>query len=144
MHTDLNGPMENRSIGDARYILTFIDDHSRKIFVYFLREKSEVFDRFIEFKSMVEKQTGRKLKALRSDNGTEYVNKKFDLYFRKHGIVHQKSVVYTPEQNGIAERANRKLVEKAKCMLFDARLNISFWAEAVNKAAYIINRSANA
>lgn len=144
IHSDLNGPMENRSIGGARYILTFIDDHSRKIFVYFIQEKSEVFDKFVEFKALVENQTGRKIKAMRSDNGTEYINSAFENYFKKHGIQHETSVVYTPEQNGIAERANRKLVEKAKCMLFDADLHVSYWAEAVNMAAYILNRSANA
>lgn len=144
IHSDLNGPMQNKSIGGAKYILTFIDDHSRKMFVYFIKEKSEVFNRFVEFKAMVENETGKRIKALRSDNGTEYVNEAFQSYFKKHGIKHQKSVVYTPEQNGIAERANRKLVEKAKCLLFDAKLDISYWAEAVNMAAFIINRSANA
>lgn len=65
--------MENKSIGGAKYVLTFIDDHSRKIFVYFLKEKLEVYDRFIEFQAMVEKETGNKIEALRSDNGTECI-----------------------------------------------------------------------
>lgn len=144
IHSDLNGPMENRSIGGARYILNFIDDHSRKKFVYFIQEKAEVFDKFVEFEALVENQTGRKIKALRSDNGGEYINSSFEKYFKKNGIKHMTSVPYTPEQNGVAERANRKLVEKAKCMLFDADLHVSYWAEAVNMAAYILNRSANA
>lgn len=68
---------------------------------------------------------------------------KFEKYFKANGIKHQRSVAYTPEQNGIAERANLKLIEKAKCMLFDSKLEVSFWAEAINMATYISNRSAN-
>lgn len=144
VHSDLCGPMENESIGGARYFLVFVDDHSRKIFVYFLKQKSEVLSYFIEFRSMVEKQTGKKLKILRTDNGGEYVNSSMKNEMKKHGIQHQKSVVYSPQQNGVAERANRKLVEKAKCMLFDANLGKEYWAEAINMASYLLNISANA
>lgn len=143
IHSDLCGPMENISIGGARYMLTFIDDHSRKIFVYFLKEKSETVKKFIEFKSMVERSTNRKIKMIRTDNGTEYLNEVFQNELKKCGIKHQKSNVYTPEQNGVAERTNRKLIEKAKCMIFDANLEKPYWAEAMNFAAYILNHSVN-
>lgn len=133
--------MENVSIGKARYFLTFIDDYSRKIFVYFLESKSQVLAKFIDFKAWVETQTERKIKVFRTDNGAEYCSKEFDNFFRVNGITHQLSNVYTPQQNGVAERINRTLVERAKCMIFDADLDKSYWAEAVNMAAYIINRS---
>lgn len=141
IHSDVCGPMENASIGGARYFLTFIDDYSRKVFVYFLKAKSEVLETFKEFKQMVENQTERRIKVIRTDNGTEYCGNDFELFCKRGGIIHQRTNVYTPEQNGVAERMNRTLVERAKCMIFDAKLGISYWGEAVNTAAYVINRS---
>lgn len=141
IHFDLCGPMEQKSIGNARYFLTFIDDFSRKNSVYFLKHKSELFGRFKEYKAMVEKQTGRKIKCIRSDNAGENTSNEFKTYLKKCGIVHQTSVPYNPEQNGLAERMNRTLVERAKSMLFDAGLPKKFWAEAINTASYVINRS---
>lgn len=82
-----------------------------------------------------------KIKILRTDNGTEYVNGAFKSFLDDAGIIHQKSTPYTPEQNGLAERMNRTLVEKARCMLFDAELELELWAEAINTDAHIINRS---
>lgn len=89
---------------------------------------------------MVETQTNRRIKAMRSDNGTEFCNEKFTTLFKSSGIKHQKTVPHSPQQNGVAERMNRTLVEMAKCMLFDADLPKRFWAEAINMAAYIQNR----
>lgn len=141
VHTDLCGPMPVQSFGGAKYFLTFIDDFSRKTFVYFLRNKNEVFENFKDFKVFVENQTNKKIKELRSDNGGEYINSQFQLFLKKHGIRHQTTIPYSPQQNGVAERANRTIVEKARCMLQDARLDHSFWAEAVNTAIYLKNRS---
>ncbi|KAG5674318.1 hypothetical protein PVAND_004295 [Polypedilum vanderplanki] len=141
IHSDLAGPMENLSNGKARYILTFIDDYSREVFVYFLKEKSQVLKMFKEFKSLQENLTGKKIKILRSDNGTEYVNNEMESFCKENGIQHQKTAPYSPQQNGVAERMNRTLIQKAKCLLFDADLPIGYWAEAVNMAAYLINRT---
>lgn len=105
-----------------------------------MKHKSEVFDHFVRFKNMAEKQTGRKLKIFRSDNGTEFCNHNFKNYFEEHGILHQKSTTNTPQQNGVAERINRTIIEKVRCMLLDAGLDKSFWAEAVMTSAYILNR----
>lgn len=141
IHSDLIGPMETRSIGGARYILTFVDDFSRKIFVFFLKEKSQVFGTFVNFKTFVENQTEKSIKILRTDNGLEYLSNAFQTFCQSNGIQHQLTNVYTPQQNGTAERMNRTIIEKAKCMLFDADLSKCFWAEACNMAAYVINRS---
>lgn len=141
VHADLIGEMETQSIGGARYILTFVDDFSRKVFVYFLRKKSEVFETFVNFKNFVENQTERRIKILRTDNGLEFLSNAFNSFCRSNGIQHQLTTVYTPQQNGTAERMNRTLIEKARCMLFDANLSKCFWAEACSMAAYIINRS---
>lgn len=140
IHSDLMGPQNTRSLGHALYLLTFIDDYSRKVFVYFLKKKDETFSKFVEFKAFIEKQTGKEIKTLRTDNGGEYMSNAFDSFLKKSGIKHETTVAYTPEQNGVAERMNRTLTEKAKCFLFDAELPTTFWAEAINMAAYVVNR----
>lgn len=139
IHTDLMGPMETISFGRAKYVLTFIDDYSRKTFVYFLKSKDETCETFQNFKTMVEKQTNHKIMRVRSDNGGEYICENFERYCKKNGILHEKTTPYTPEQNGIAERMNRTLVEKAKCLLFDCNMDKKFWAEAINMATYLVN-----
>jgi transposase InsO family protein len=141
VHSDVMGPMETKTVGGARYALTFVDDFSGMVFVRFMKEKSEVFDAFCEFKNMAENQTGCKIKKFRSDNGTEFLNKRMEKVMLESGIVHQKTAPYTPQQNGKAERMNRTLVEKAKCLLFDADLHKRFWGEAMSMAAFLINNT---
>ena len=141
IHSDVCGPMKNISLGGAKYFITFIDDKTRKSFVYFLKSKDEVFEKFKEFKALVENQTGKRIKALRSDNGGEYVSNAFSKYLKAHGIHHQKTVAYTPEQNGVAERANRTIVERARSMLHAEGMGYEFWAEAVATAVYLKNLS---
>lgn len=141
IHSDVFGPVQNESNGGAKYFVTFIDDYSRYCQVYFLAHKNEVFEKFKEFKNEVEKSTGKKIKYLQSDNEvSEYCNRKFDNYLKENGIQRRLSVKYTPEQNGVAERKNRTLVEKARCLLIEANLPLSFWAEAINTSNYLCNR----
>jgi transposase InsO family protein len=128
------------SFSGARYVLTFIDDFSRRTWVYFLKYKSDVFDSFRVFKTFVEKQSGLSIRRIRTDNGGEYVNQAFRDFCSEHGLQHQFSVPYTPQQNGVAERKNRTLREMANCMIQSRSMDSSFWAEAVNCANYIQNR----
>lgn len=139
IHTDVCGPMTKKSLGGASYYVSFIDDYSKKIFVYIIKKKSAVFDCFVKFKNLMENQLDKKIKIIRSDNGGEYINDSFKVFCEKHGIIHQKTCSSTPQQNGVSERFNRTIVEKARCMLFDARLPLTFWAEAVNTAVKVIN-----
>lgn len=141
IHSDVGGPIECDSLGGSRFYVVFVDDFTRKVFVYILKTKSEVPQVFSDFKQFVENQTGKKIQILRTDNGTEYVNASLLSILRKSGILHQKTAPYTPEQNGVAERMNRTLVERSRCMIFDAKLDKSYWAEAISTAAYVINRS---
>jgi len=104
VHSDLMGPVTPKSLGGSEYILTFIDDRSRYTWVYLLKRKDEVFERFKEWKSEVERSTGIKVKTLRSDNGGEYWGKEMVAFLRKEGVVHESSTPRTPEQNGVAER----------------------------------------
>lgn len=141
VHSDVCGPMSIPSMSGFRYFLTFIDDLTRKTFIYFLKNKSEVFEKFTVFKAFAENQCGKKIKILRTDNGTEYVNKRMDDLLKKCGIQHQLTVEYTPEQNGVAERANRTICDKARTMLKESALGKRFWAEAVHHAVYLKNKS---
>ena len=99
------------------YYVSFIDDFSRNTWIYFLRNKSEVFDRFKEFKALVENKTERRIKVLRRDNGRDFCRNEFEEFCKKCGIARKKTTPYTPQQNGVAERMNRTLMEKERCML---------------------------
>ncbi|KAE8684024.1 hypothetical protein F3Y22_tig00111160pilonHSYRG00030 [Hibiscus syriacus] len=144
VHSDVWGPSTTSSLGGSRYYVTFIDDFSRKVWVYFLKQKSEVFEKFKLWKAEVENQTGRKIKCLRSNNGTEYTDSQFLQFYKEHGIQRHFTVRKTPQQNGVAERMNRSLNERARCLRLNAGLPKHFWAEAVNMACYLINRSPRA
>jgi hypothetical protein len=89
----------------------------------------------------MENQTGKKIKRLRTDNGLEFCNHQFDEFCKAEGIVRHKTVVYTPQQNGVAERMNKRLLERTHCMLSNAGLGKEFWAEAISTACYLVNRS---
>lgn len=143
IHSDVCGPLPLKSIGGALYFVTFIDDFSRMVFVYTIKSKGEVFTKFVEFKKYVENQLDRKIKMLRTDNGTEYINKTFDRFCVAHGIKHEKSAPYSAQQNGLAERMNRTIFEKVRAMLFDSKIGKVFWAEAVHAAVNIINALPN-
>jgi hypothetical protein len=132
--------MKNPTHMGNLYFITFIDDYSRKAYVYFLRHKNEAFEKFQEFRNYVENQTGLRIKTLRSDRGGEYINGPFKDYLKKYGIRHQLTAPYTPQQNGIAERFNRTVIEMARTMMHSANLPYIFWAEAVYTATYIRNR----
>ena len=140
IHTDVWGPTKTTSLGGKHYFVTFVDDFSRRVWVYTMKSKDEVFETFLVWNKMVENQTGRKIKVLRSDNGTEYRNDQFSIFCKKEGISRYFTVRDTPQQNGVAERMNRTLLEKVRCMLSNAGLGKQFWAEAVMYASHLINR----
>lgn len=132
------------SLSSCRYFLTFIDDFSRKVWIRFQRSKDEVFDHFSEWKILVENQTKKKIKCLRTDNGLEFCNLQMDKLCQSSGIKRHKTCTYTPQQNGAAERMNRTIADKIRCMLAESGLEKSFWAEAACTSVYLINRSPNA
>jgi transposase InsO family protein len=98
--------------------VTFFDDYSRHGTVHFMKAKSEVLSKFKIFKAAIENTTDKTIKRLRSDNGGKYTGRQFKVYLNHHGIKHERTVPYTPQQNGLAERMNRSLVEMARCMMF--------------------------
>lgn len=135
------GPMTPKSREGARFVLTFIDDYSRFASVYLLKAKSEVITRFMEYKALVEKQTGAKVRCVRTDNGGEYTSKQFASFCAKNGIVHRTSAPYTPHQNGLA--MNRTLAEMARSMLHHRQIDRELCGEAICIAAHIVNRLPN-
>ena len=141
VHSDVCGPIHVESLGKSRYFVTFIDDSSRYTCVYFMKHKSEVLEKFKEFVTLTTNQTGNKVKKLRSDNGGEYWSEEFVAYLKERGILHHTTTPMNPEQNGEAERMNRTIIEAARSMLHHAKLSTSFWAEAVNTAVFLRNRS---
>lgn len=143
VHSDVCGPIQTPSLGNKRYFVTFIDDYSRYCKVYLIKTKNEVLEKFKEFKEEAENVTSRKIKYLQSDNGTEYVNKDFDSFLKRSGIQRRLTAPYTPNQNGIAERKNRTLIEKGRAMMIDAKAPLKLWGEAINTANYLSNRSIN-
>ena len=98
--------------------------------------------KFQEFESIVTNESGERIVKLRTDNGGEYMSTEFQEYLKSRGIQHELTIAYTPQQNGIAERMNRTLMESARSMMSHAHLPNRFWAEAVATASYLKNRSA--
>ena len=110
------------SLGGYLYYITFIDDFSHKTWIYFLKNKDEAFKWFCTFKALVENPTGKKIQILRTDNGTEYESNEFNDYCREAGIKKETTTVYTFEQNGVAERKNKTILEVSHAMLYDQGL----------------------
>ncbi|GKA91668.1 retrovirus-related pol polyprotein from transposon TNT 1-94 [Tanacetum coccineum] len=144
VHTDVYGLVSVASIDGSRYYVTFIDDFSRKVWVYFLKIKSKVFNTFKKWKVAVENETNIWVKCLKSDIGREYSSQEFIEYCAKNGIKMLKTAPETPQQNGVAERMNQTLIERAKSMRLHAGLLKMFWEDSVTTAAYLINRGPSA
>jgi hypothetical protein len=141
VHSDVCGPMSVPSTSGCRYYVTFIDDYSRRTWIFFMKTKDEVFSRFREFRALVENQTGKKIKVLRSDNGGEYTSNEFKNFCKEARIKRELTVPFNPQQNGVAERKNRTIIEVARAMLHDQDLPMMLWAEACNTAVYVQNKS---
>nr|GEV90507.1 hypothetical protein [Tanacetum cinerariifolium] len=140
LHIDLFGPTFVKSLNKKSYCLVVTDDYSRFSWVFFLATKDETSTILKTFITGIENQINHKVKIIRSDNGTKFKNHDLNQLCRMKGIKREFSVARTPQQNGIAERKNRTLIEAARTMLVDSLLPIPFWAEAINTACYVQNR----
>ncbi|GJT04063.1 putative ribonuclease H-like domain-containing protein [Tanacetum coccineum] len=140
LHMDLFGPVFVESINKKRYCLVVTDDFSRFSWVFFLATKDETSKILCNLIIGLENQLSHNVKIIRCDNGTEFKNHAMNEFCAKKGIKREFSVARTPQQNGVAERKNRTLIEAARTMLADSLLPIPFWAEAVNTACYVLNR----
>jgi len=140
VHTDIWGPAPEPSINGSRYMLTLTDDYTRKAWTFFLRRRSNFFDIFKEWKARVENESKERIVSLRCDNAGEYISDKVRTWVKEVGITLETVVPYTPEQNGISERLNRALNEKANALREDKKLPARFWAVAMAAATYLRNR----
>nr|KAJ0219071.1 hypothetical protein LSAT_V11C300118320 [Lactuca sativa] len=140
IHSDLCDFHATPSLGNKKYVVTFIDDASRYCYVYLLHSKDEALDKFKIYKQQVELHKNELIKVLRTDRSGEYYD---PIHFESTGIIHQTTAPYTPQQNGVAERKNRTLKEMVNSMLSYSGLSEGFWGEVMLTACYILNRTPN-
>ncbi|RXY71475.1 hypothetical protein DD581_34505 [Klebsiella pneumoniae] len=126
------GVLQAPSLGGSLYYVTFIDDATRKTWVYVMKNKSDVFSIFQRWKAFVENETGTKVKCLRSNNGGEYYSQAFESFCASNGIRRQRTTPRTLQQNGILERMNRKIIERVRSMRLHADLPLELWVEHDN------------
>ena len=141
IHADICGPITPISNSKKRYLVSFIDDYSCKTWIYFLVEKSDVFVTFKSYKNRVEKETGSSIRGLRTDRGGEFTSQEFNNFCNENGICRQLTASYTPQQNGVAERRNRTIMNMVRSMLSEKKIPKTFWPEAVNWTMHVLNRS---
>ncbi|GBM94824.1 Retrovirus-related Pol polyprotein from transposon TNT 1-94, partial [Araneus ventricosus] len=140
LHMDLCGPFPDVAIGGHRYFLSIIDDFSRKVTTYPLKEKTEVFKHFSNYQKRAERFLNSKVINVRTDNGLEFCHSEFQSYLDDLGIKAERTNVYSPQQNGVAERYNYTAVDAIKVMLNSSGLSKGFWAEALLCHTYVWNR----
>jgi transposase InsO family protein len=131
IHSDVSGPCSVTSVSGAKWFVTFIDCYTRMTWIYMVKHKSEVLQCFQDFHKLVANQFNARVRILRTDNGTEYVNNALGAYILDQGIVHQTTCTGTPPRNGVAERKNRHLLEVARSFMFQTNVPKYLWSEAV-------------
>ncbi|KAK8562311.1 hypothetical protein V6N12_010395 [Hibiscus sabdariffa] len=139
IHSDVCGPMNTQARGRFQYFITFPDDFSRYGYIYLMRHKSEALEKFKEFRNEVQNQLGKSIKALRSDQGGEYLSQDFDELLKECGIVSQLTPPGTPQWNGVSERRNQTFLDMVRSMMSHSDLPISFWGHALETTAFTLN-----
>ena len=139
VHSDVWGPSRVCSVLGYKYYVTFIDDFSRCTWIFLMNDRSE-FNIFKNFCSEVMTQFGKTIRILRNDNAKEYFSVSFNSFMHSKGIIHQSSCPHTPQQNGVAERKHRHIVDTARTLLLNANVPLKFWGDVVLTVEYLINR----
>ncbi|GMJ01569.1 hypothetical protein HRI_003826100 [Hibiscus trionum] len=139
IHIDLWGPYRVSTVHGQRYFLTIVDDYSRMTWIRLLKLKSDAFVTLNNFFNYVKNQFAVSVRKIRSDNGHEFFTNESASFFQDSGTDHQSSCVYTPQQNGVAERKHRHLLEVARALKFHSNVPTKFWGYCVNTACYLIN-----
>lgn len=137
VYMDIRGPIRIAFIQGYHYFLTIVDDHTRFTWLFLMKNKSETRECITNFITYIHTQFSVKIKAIRSDNGSEF---NMSSYFASQGIIHKKSCVETPQQNSVVERKHRHLLNVTRALLFHSKLPKCFWSHAMLYATYIINR----
>jgi transposase InsO family protein len=139
LHMDLFGPVAYISIGGNKYGLVIVDDYSCFTWVFFLQYKGETQEVLKKFFRRSQNEFDAKVKKIRSDNATEFKNTQVEDFLHKEGIQHEFLAPYTPQQNGVAKRKNRTLIEMTRTMLDEYKTSDRFWAEVINTACHATN-----
>lgn len=124
IHIDVWGPCRESSLTNSSYFLTIVDDCSRATWVFLMQQKSEVTHILRNFFLLIERQFDKRVKRIRSDNGLEFLGQDCQRLFNSEGIFHERSCVYTPQQNGVVERKHQHLLDMARAILFHAGLSV--------------------
>ncbi|KAL2251379.1 UNVERIFIED_CONTAM: Retrovirus-related Pol polyprotein from transposon RE1 [Sesamum indicum] len=140
IHMDVWGPYRKHSVNNYEYMLTIVDDFNRSTWTYLMLHKSQTLSKLKQFYNMVSTQFDVKIKQVRTDNGTEFVNKECQDFFHSKGIVHRRTCVYTPEQNGVVERKHQHLLKIARSLMFQANMPLKFWTDSLLMTTYLVNR----
>lgn len=141
IHSDVWGRSKVPTLGGSEWFVTFIDDCTRVTWLWIMKSKGDVAVIFQKFCKMVETQYKTQVRVLRSDNGGEYMGSDLKAFMEARGIVHQTTCPYTPQQNGVAERKNRHLLEVVRASLIGAHMPSSYWGEAITYAVHTVNRT---
>ena len=129
--------MTTTSLSEYVYYDSFIDDYSRKTWIYFLKGKNEVFSKFKEFKALVENLSEKKIKIFILDNGGEFTSGEFKAFYKEVWIKRELSTPYNLQQNGVAKRKNRTIMDAVKAMIHDQDLPMHLWAEVARTTVYV-------
>ncbi|GJW81111.1 retrovirus-related pol polyprotein from transposon TNT 1-94 [Tanacetum coccineum] len=129
IHVDLWGPFKHHVQDGAHYFYAIMDDHTRATWTYLVHSKTQVYDLLVSFLAYVTNHFKTSVKIIRSDNGTEIVNAACNSLFMSKGILHHRSMAYTPQQNGVVERKHRHLLDTARAIRLHANLSIKFWGD---------------
>ncbi|KAI0520436.1 hypothetical protein KFK09_007911 [Dendrobium nobile] len=140
IHSDVWGPIPQSEFTNFRYYIVFIDDFTRFNWIYFMNSKNQTINCFQNFLKLIQNQFASTPNYFRSDGGGEFTSTDFRTLLHSHGIIHQMSCPYTPEQNGLAERKHRHLLDLTRTLLHAANLPNKFWLDAISTANYLINR----
>ncbi|GJY79920.1 zinc finger, CCHC-type containing protein [Tanacetum coccineum] len=140
VYGDLCGPISPATHSGKKLIFLLVDDCTRFMWAYFLTSKDQAFSTFKEFRQQIEMEMRVKLRMLRTDRGGEFTSNEFTKYCKENGIARQLTAPYSPQQNGVVERRNRTVLSTTRSMMKAMKLPLTFWAEAVRHAIYILNR----
>ncbi|MBW0549240.1 hypothetical protein O181_088955 [Austropuccinia psidii MF-1] len=136
---DLVGPISPPSVSGHHYILNTINQHTSYKITCFFKNKSDPYEEFVKQQKLIENTHQKKIKKLVTDGGGDFINQPFKELAEQHGFTHIVASPYTPENNGIAERENRTILDKAQCLLLSSCLPKQYWSEAINTATYLTN-----
>lgn len=140
IHGDLCVPITPSTKAGNKYIFALIDDFFRYMWTILLKEKADAFQKFCNFKSLVEKESSTRVQTFRTDRGGEFVSHEFNSFCEKSGITRHLTAPYTPQQNGVVERRNRTMMEMTRSILKHMHLPNYLWGEAIRHTTYLLNR----